>query len=162
MSAQDLRCVCMTVCVWWLYAYRMTISRLIKIIGLFAKYRSLLQGSFAKETYHFKEPTNRSHPIVWCVYDCVCVMIVRTSLDCVCVWLYVCECAWLCVCDDCTQIAWQCVCDDCDCVCVRVAMCGCMTVWVYDCVGVWLCGCMTVWVYDCVGVWLCGCMIVST
>jgi len=24
---------------------------------------SLLQGSFAKETYHFKEPTNRSHPI---------------------------------------------------------------------------------------------------
>jgi len=24
---------------------------------------SLLQGSFAKETYNFKEPTNRSHPI---------------------------------------------------------------------------------------------------
>jgi len=32
----------------------------------FAEYlfhRALLQGSFAKETYHFKEPTNRSHPI---------------------------------------------------------------------------------------------------
>ena len=24
---------------------------------------SLLQGSFANETYNFKEPTNRSHPI---------------------------------------------------------------------------------------------------
>ena len=42
--------------IWW-------ISRLLKIIGLFGEYRSLLQGSFAKETYHFKEPTNRSHPI---------------------------------------------------------------------------------------------------
>jgi len=49
-----------------------TISRLLKIIGLFCRiyYRSLLQnilqGSFAKETYKFKEPTNRSHhlPIV--------------------------------------------------------------------------------------------------
>ena len=37
-----------------------TISRLLKFIGLF--YR-ILQGSFAKETYKFKEPTNRSHPI---------------------------------------------------------------------------------------------------
>ena len=41
-----------------------TISRLLKIIGLFCKISSLLQGSFAKETYNFKEPTNRSHPIV--------------------------------------------------------------------------------------------------
>jgi len=53
-----------------------TISRLLQIVGLFlqnivsfAEYRlfcrisSLLQGSFAKETYNFKEPTNRSHPI---------------------------------------------------------------------------------------------------
>ena len=45
-----------------------TISRLLKIIGLFAEYRSLLQGSFAKETSRFKEPTSRSHSIyiyVW-------------------------------------------------------------------------------------------------
>jgi len=39
------------------------ISRLLKIIGLFRRISSLLQGSFAKETYNFKEPTNRSHSI---------------------------------------------------------------------------------------------------
>ena len=33
------------------------------MIGLFCRISSLLQGSFAKETYHFKAPTNRSHPI---------------------------------------------------------------------------------------------------
>ena len=41
-----------------------SISRLLKITGLFCRTSSLLQGSFAKETYNFKEPTNRSHPIV--------------------------------------------------------------------------------------------------
>ena len=40
-----------------------TIGRLLKNIGLFCRISSLLWGSFAKETYHFKEPTNRSHPI---------------------------------------------------------------------------------------------------
>jgi len=40
-----------------------TISRLLKIIGLLCRISSLLKGSFAKETYNFKEPTNRSHPI---------------------------------------------------------------------------------------------------
>jgi len=35
-----------------------TISRLLKIIGLFCRISSLLQGSFAKQTYNFKEPTN--------------------------------------------------------------------------------------------------------
>jgi len=48
-----------------------TISRLLKIIGLFCRISSLSLGSFAKETYHFKEPTNRSHqlPRVWqCVW----------------------------------------------------------------------------------------------
>jgi len=51
-----------------------TISRLLKIIGLFYRIQSLLQGSFAKEVYNFKEPTNRSHPMslyvclwVWCL-----------------------------------------------------------------------------------------------
>jgi len=40
-----------------------TISRLLQIIGLFCRILSLLQSSFATETYNFKEPTNRSHPI---------------------------------------------------------------------------------------------------
>jgi len=40
-----------------------TSSRLLKIIGLFCK-RALWQRRYsAKETCHFKEPTNRSHPI---------------------------------------------------------------------------------------------------
>ena len=41
-----------------------TISRPLIILGLFCRISSLLWGSFAKETYIFKEPTNRSHPIV--------------------------------------------------------------------------------------------------
>ena len=41
-----------------------TISRRLKMIGLFCRISSLLQGSFAKETYHFIDPTNRSHPIL--------------------------------------------------------------------------------------------------
>ena len=44
-----------------------TISRLLKMIGLFCK-RALQKRRYsAKETYNFKEPTNRSHPIpnIW-------------------------------------------------------------------------------------------------
>ena len=33
-------------------------SRHIQIIGLFCRILSPLQGSFAKKTYYFKEPTN--------------------------------------------------------------------------------------------------------
>jgi len=43
-----------------------TISRLLQIIRLFCRIQSLLWGSFASfatETYHFKEPPNRGHPI---------------------------------------------------------------------------------------------------
>jgi len=40
-----------------------TMSRLLKIIGLFCRISSLLEGSFAKVTYNFKEPTYRSHLI---------------------------------------------------------------------------------------------------
>jgi len=47
-----------------------TISRLLKIIGLFCRISSLLQGSFAKETYNFKESTNRSHPIPVDISEC--------------------------------------------------------------------------------------------
>jgi len=39
------------------------VSRLLKIIGLFCRISTLLYGSFAKETFNFKEPTTRSHPI---------------------------------------------------------------------------------------------------
>ena len=45
-----------------------TISRLLKTTGLFCRIQSVLEGSFAKETYHFKERTNRSHPIVGIVH----------------------------------------------------------------------------------------------
>ena len=38
--------------------------RLLKIIGFFCRIQSFLQGSFAKETYHFKERTHRSHPML--------------------------------------------------------------------------------------------------
>ena len=40
-----------------------TISRLLKLTGLFCK-RALQKRLYsAKETYNFKEPTNRSHPV---------------------------------------------------------------------------------------------------
>ena len=40
-----------------------TVSKIDKIIGLFCRILSLLQGFFAKETYNFIDPTNQSHPI---------------------------------------------------------------------------------------------------
>ena len=58
-----------------------SVNRIDKIIGLFCRILSRLQGSFAKETYNLIEPTNRCHPIVCtdmyviyqyaeiCVYD---------------------------------------------------------------------------------------------
>ena len=39
-----------------------TTSRLLSMIGIFCRISSLYLGSFAKETYNFKEPTNHSHP----------------------------------------------------------------------------------------------------
>ena len=44
-----------------------TTSRLLMITGLFCK-RALRNRRYsAKETYNFKEPTDRSHPIVVCI-----------------------------------------------------------------------------------------------
>ena len=40
-----------------------SISRLLKIIGLFCKRALRKRPIFSKETYNFKEPANRSHPI---------------------------------------------------------------------------------------------------
>jgi len=39
-----------------------TMSRILKIIGLFCKKTLQKRRYSAKETYDFKEPTNRSHP----------------------------------------------------------------------------------------------------
>ena len=41
-----------------------TLSRIDKIISLFCKILSLLQGSFAKDTYNLIDPTDQSHPIL--------------------------------------------------------------------------------------------------
>ena len=79
-----------------------TISRLLKIIGLFCRRSSLLQGSFGKETYNFKEPSNRSHPIttsdasdgvspaVICVQDLLFEGLLQCVLQCVAVCVAVC------------------------------------------------------------------------
>ena len=48
---------------WYLFYGVATISRLLKIIGLFCRIWVLLWGYFAKEIYDLMEPTNRSHPI---------------------------------------------------------------------------------------------------
>jgi len=76
------------------------ISRLLKIIGLFCRIKSLLRGSFSKETYNFEEPTNRSHPIhlmhdhsahtlfgFTCVCMCVCVCVSVSVTVSVSVWV---------------------------------------------------------------------------
>ena len=44
----------------------------LKLQVVFAEYKSRLQGSSAKETCNFKEPSNRSHPIVsfWALLTC--------------------------------------------------------------------------------------------
>jgi len=48
-----------------LYSYGVaTVSRIDQIIGLSCRILSLLSGSFPKETYHFIDPTNQSHPIL--------------------------------------------------------------------------------------------------
>jgi len=84
-----------------------TLSRLLKIICLFCRISSLLWGSFVQETYNFKEPTNRSHPIydpcfyLHCntTYVCMftCRMHVRVNVHiaraCVCICVRSCACA---------------------------------------------------------------------
>ena len=70
-----------------------TISRLLKIIGLLCRISSLLQVSFAKESYNFKEPTHRSHPISICdvfVCDLCTVSRRRSTQKAGCTHMYVC------------------------------------------------------------------------
>ena len=47
-------------------------SRLLEIKSLFCRISSLLYGSFAKETYNLREPTNRSHSILESRCGCRC------------------------------------------------------------------------------------------
>jgi len=47
---------------WYVYGVA-TISRLLKIIGFFCKRALYTRWYSAKETYNYKEPTSRSHPI---------------------------------------------------------------------------------------------------
>jgi len=55
-------------------------SSLSKIIGLLCRIWSLLYGSFAKGTYNFKEPTNRSHPAMG-TYACILVIHGRENVN---------------------------------------------------------------------------------
>jgi len=56
-----------------------TISRLLKILGLFCKRDLWKRWYSAKETYNLKEPTNRSHPMrIW--DTCRCVSFAEYSL----------------------------------------------------------------------------------
>ena len=52
-------------------------SRLLQIRSLFRKRALWKRGFFAKETYNFKEPTNRSHPIssIWIQLSSSCTSI---------------------------------------------------------------------------------------
>ena len=49
--------------------YGVATSRLFQILGLFCKRAPLKRWYSAKETYNFKEPTNRSHPIIESLFD---------------------------------------------------------------------------------------------
>jgi len=46
-----------------------TDSRIDKIIGLFCRIMSLLQGSLTTKTYYLIDPTNQSHPILNVAYS---------------------------------------------------------------------------------------------
>jgi len=91
-------------------------------MGLFCRIRSLLQGSFAKETYNFREPNKRSHPIPQirvgvCEFG-VCVKMVCLCLHracmcawCVYVWMWCCGAYAMCVILECMCIYSVCVCE---------------------------------------------------
>jgi len=70
-----------------------TVSRIHEIIRLFCIISSLLQGSFAIETYNFKEPTNQSHPITTTIYSAISWRTWSSRLT-----LRVCVCVCMCVC----------------------------------------------------------------
>ena len=60
---KEIALLCKTLLQFIVWGGVATTSRLLKIIGLFCK-RALSKRRYsAKETYDFKEPTNRSHPM---------------------------------------------------------------------------------------------------
>ena len=103
-----------------------TISRLLKIIGLFCKNPLQKRRYSAKETYTFKEPTTFSHPIVahthtqselWALLRCVravvlvcdtCIHILKNSHKYMCRTSYVSHTIWgFGVCDKCVFCDWM-------------------------------------------------------
>jgi len=66
----------------WFWYGVARLSSIDTITGRFCRISSLSWGSFAKETYNFSDPTDRSHPICrwgleWkCVWESVCPPIV--------------------------------------------------------------------------------------
>ena len=83
----------------YVYTYGVaTVSRIDSIIGLFCRILSLLQGSFAKGTYNFIDPTSRSHPIIHIfmsyvhnIYMYTYKNIVYKCLSCIHVFINVCH-----------------------------------------------------------------------
>ena len=119
------------------------------MISLFCRMSSLLQGSFAKETYDFKEPANRSHPI--CGLAEMCVWLQREAAHDACMHLCVCVCMRVYERERERESVCVCVCV-CVCVYVRVHMQPTTPAAAHESVGVWeeefICGC------DCVRVWI--------
>ena len=77
-----------------------TISKPLKIVGLFCKRDLQKRPIFCKETCNFKEPTNRSHPmhrykehmslhLYIDIYACVCPSIIYRYEECMSVHLYI-------------------------------------------------------------------------
>jgi len=79
-----------------------TISRLLKIAGLFCRISSLLWGSFAIETYNFKEPTNRSHSMSSLSYPI-------SNFFSVCVHVYIHSCVHIRMCVYIRMCTYSCV-----------------------------------------------------
>jgi len=88
-------CVCVPIvhmCVYDMWAYYIhthtqslacgvaTLSRLLKIIGLFCKRALWKRWYSAKETYNFNEPTNRSHPVLCVLLTCEPVTYIHTHV----------------------------------------------------------------------------------
>jgi len=128
-------CVCVCACIYicvrlyiricvWIHLYSAgsgmaTISRIRKIIGLFCK-RALKKRQYsAKETYNFKEPTDRSHPILesnmW-VRVCIYIHTLQMGYICICIYVYV----YVCVCIYLLQMGYICIC-----IYVYVYVCVC-------------------------------------
>jgi len=95
-----------------------TVSGIDKIIGLFGRISSLLQGSFAKETCNFIDSTSCSHPIcrsmlqnALCkrteeqtseytriyiyIYICICICIYIYICICIYIYIYICICIYV-------------------------------------------------------------------